>query len=191
MLPTKIVQIWADSTDLNNSLYPTRLRGGLHRFSVPQETRFPLINPNSRLYTSTEQTLIHIQQGPLPLTVAGSRYWRGQLCFFFNGRSLETLVQNNLYCNKAWLQRTAFVLLKWLISSEEVESINHCYYSYYCIFLRIYTRKCIHAATIQVGGNFVFSTTEDISLIWSRIECRDKPPYLPVVSLLFLLFTSV
>ncbi len=90
----------AQPRDVHYSLYPTSLRGGLHRFSVPQETRFPLINPNSRLYTSTEQTLIHIQQAPLPLTVAGSRYCTGQLCFF-NGRSLETLVQNNYYCNKA------------------------------------------------------------------------------------------
>lgn len=68
-------------TDLHYSLYPTRLRGQLHRFTVPQETRFSLINPNS-IHTSTEQTFIHIQQGPLLLAVAGSRSRTGQLCFF-------------------------------------------------------------------------------------------------------------
>lgn len=93
-LRTSLVPEWSYNFP-TSFLNPIPLEETLYSFFVPQETRLSLINTNN-LYTSTEQTFIKIQQGPVPPPPS------------FNSHSLETLVQTiitaiKLDCKRAIL----------------------------------------------------------------------------------------
>lgn len=118
---------WADSFANSSALFIISHQAKRRAPQVPGTTgsQVPTNYPKQPpLYIYSEKKKPHsYSTGPPAINCGRQQVLHRVLCFF-NGCSLETLVQNNYYCNKAWLQRVAFAIKRIQVRKSKLINIT-------------------------------------------------------------------